>query len=104
MKERGLDIKEHLFSGEYMLKDSIFFVPGASKGSIYDLNSSNVYSVNQSACDILTGTTENFEFWKKLELMGLVTKEKGDRKRILPELLQNPPLQFVWFEISNCFI
>jgi len=101
MKERSLDIKEHLFSGEYTFKDSVFFVHGALRGAIYDLNSSNVYSINQSACDILTGTTENPEFWKKLESMNLVAKEKSDEKRMLPELLQNPSLQFVWFEIIS---
>jgi radical SAM protein with 4Fe4S-binding SPASM domain len=101
MKERSLDIKEHLFSGEYMFKDGVFFVPGKLRGAVYDLNSSNVYSINQSACDVLTGTTENPEFWKKLESMNLVTKEKGDGKRIIPELLQNPSLQFVWFEVIS---
>ncbi|MBU0997974.1 radical SAM protein [Patescibacteria group bacterium] len=101
MKERNLDIKEHLFSGEYTFKDGVFFVPGVSRGAIYDLNSSNIYSINQSACDILTGETENPEFWKKLELMNLVSKEKSDRKKILPKLLQSPSLQFVWFEIVS---
>jgi radical SAM protein with 4Fe4S-binding SPASM domain len=101
MKERSLDIKEHLFSGEYTFKDGVFFVPGVLRGAIYDLNSSNVYSINQSACDILTGTTKNPEFWKKLESMNLVAKEKSDGKRMLPELLQNPSLQFVWFEIIS---
>jgi radical SAM protein with 4Fe4S-binding SPASM domain len=101
VKERSLDIKEHLFSGEYTFKDGVFFVPGLLRGAIYDLNSSYVYSVNQSACNILTGTAENPEFWKKLESMNLVTKEKGDRKGMLPELMQNPSLQFVWFEIIS---
>lgn len=101
MKERSLDIKEHLFSGEYTFKDGVFFVPGVLRGAIYDLNSSNVYSINQSACNILTGTTESPEFWKKLESMNLVAKEKSDGKRMLPELLQNPSLQFVWFEIIS---
>ena len=51
MKERNLDIKEHLFSGEYTFKDDVFFVPGVLRGAIYDLNSSNVYSINQlSSC------------------------------------------------------
>ena len=101
MKERSLDIREHLFSGEYVFKDGVFFVPGAVRGAIYDLNASNVYSINQSGCDVLMEVSENPEFWKKLETMSLVTKEKGDGKKILPELLQNPSLQFVWFEIVS---
>lgn len=101
MVERNLGLKEHLSSGEFTLSDGVFFIPGVLRGAIYDLNSSNVYSINQSACDVLTGTTENPEFWKKLELMGLATKEKGDRKGMLPELLRSPTLQFVWFEIVS---
>jgi len=101
MKERSLDIREHLSSDEYTFKDGVFFVSGAVRGAIYDLNSSNVYSINQSGCDVLTGASDNPEFWRKLETMNLTTKEKGDRKKMVPELLQNPPLQFVWFEIVS---
>lgn len=101
MKEHSLDIREHLSSSGYMFRNNILFVPGALRGAIYDLNSSNVYSINQSACDILTGTTENPEFWRKLESINLVGKEKSGGKRMLPELLQNPSLQFVWFEIIS---
>ncbi len=101
MTERSLDIKEYLSSGEYSFKDGVFFVPGVLRGAIYDLNSSNVYSINRSACNIITGDVENSDFWKKLELMNLVTKEEKDEKGMLPELLQNPSLQFVWFEIIS---
>ena len=96
-----MDIREHLSSDEYTFKDGVFFVSGAVRGAIYDLNSSNVYSINQSGCDVLTGASDNPEFWRKLETMNLTTKEKGDRKKMVPELLQNPPLQFVWFEIVS---
>ena len=83
------------------IKDGVFFVLGAIKGAVYDLNSSNVYSINKSGCDVLDGVSENTVFWRKLETMGLVTKEKGDRKKMLPELFQNPTLQFAWFEIVS---
>ena len=96
-----MGIREHLFSGEYGLRDAVFFVPGVLRGAVYDLNSSNVYSINKSACEILTSKTEDLNFWKKLELMSLATKEKGDTKKMLPELLQSPNLQFVWFEIVS---
>lgn len=101
MKERRLDIREHLSSDEYMFEDGVFFVLGAVRGAIYDLNSSNVYSINQSGCDVLTGVCENPEFWRRLETMSLATKERSDTKKMVPELLQNPPLQFVWFEIVS---
>jgi radical SAM protein with 4Fe4S-binding SPASM domain len=101
MVERSVGLMEQLSSGEYTLRNGVFFVSGVLRSAIYDLNSSNVYSINQSACDILTGATKNSEFWKKLELMNLVTKGKDDGDKMLPELLQKPPLQFVWFEIVS---
>jgi MoaA/NifB/PqqE/SkfB family radical SAM enzyme len=75
MKERGLNIREHLSSDEYTFYDGVFFVPGAVRGAIYDLNSSNVYSINQSGCDVLTGASENPEFWRKLETVWRSTKD-----------------------------
>ena len=99
MVERGIGLREHLSSGVFTLKDGVFFVPGALRGAIYDTNSGKVYSLNKSGCEILSGDVENPEFWRKLEPLGLVTKEKSERKSVLPELLQDPELQFVWFEI-----
>ena len=101
MVERSIGLKEHLSSSEYILKDGVFFVPGALRGAIYDTNSGKVYSLNKSSCEILLGNTENAEFWKKLEPLDLVTKEKSERKSALPELLQEPSLQFIWFEIIS---
>ncbi|MBU0572372.1 radical SAM protein [Patescibacteria group bacterium] len=101
MKERGLDIKEHLSSGEHIFKDGVFFVPGVLRGAIYDVNSSRIYSINHSACDILIGVTKNLGFWKKLETMDLVTQEKSNRRSMLQELMRSPSLQFVWFEIVS---
>lgn len=101
MKERNLDIKEHLSSDEYIFNNNVFFVQGASRGAVYDLNSSNVYSINHAACDVLNGVTENLEYWKKLNQLGLTKKDDGDNKDLLPDFLQNPNLQFVWFEIIS---
>lgn len=101
MVERSIGLREHLSSGEYTLNDGVFFVPGALRGAIYDTNSGRVYSINKSGCDILAGDSENADFWGKLEPLGLVTKEKIERKSALPELLQDPSLQFVWFEIIS---
>ena len=95
------EIREFLASGEYTLNYGVLFVPGVLRGAIYDLNTGRVYSVNKSACQILTSMTEDEEFWGKLESVGLATKEKNQEKSILPEILQEPSLQFVWFEIIS---
>ncbi len=101
MIERSIGLKEYLSSGEYTFKDGVFFVPGALRGAIYDINSGKVYSINKAGCEILQGKAENAEFWAKLDPLGLVTREKLEGKSILPELLQEPSLQFVWFEIIS---
>lgn len=101
MTERRLGLCEHLSSGEYILRDGVFFVPGALRGSIYDINSGRVFSVNKSACEILTGKSQDAEYWNNLESLGLATRERVENKSVLSELLQKPNLQFVWFEIIS---
>lgn len=101
MVEHGIGLKEHLSSDKYTLENGVFFVPGALRGAIYDTNSGKVYSLNKSGCEILSGNVEREEFWEKLEPLSLVTKERGKLKSALPELLQNPSLQFAWFEIIS---
>ncbi|MBI2641711.1 radical SAM protein [Candidatus Roizmanbacteria bacterium] len=100
-RPRNLGIKEYLSSGDCILKQGVLFVPGALRGALYDINTGRVYSVNQSACQILTGNLQNVEFWDNLETIGLVSKDKTEHQSILPELLQKPELQFVWFELIS---
>lgn len=102
MIEHGTNgLKEHISSGEFTLNNGVLFVPGALRGAIYDTNTAKVYSINSTGCKILSGEIENDEFWRKLEPLGLVTREQTESKSFLPELLQEPSLQFVWFEIIS---
>jgi len=95
------EIREHLSVGNYTLTNGVFFISGAKRGAIYDLNTANIYSINQSACDVLTGVTKNPNFWKKLESIGLAVRKKEVRNDMLSELLKNPSPQFIWFEIVS---
>ncbi|EKD31616.1 MAG: Radical SAM protein [uncultured bacterium] len=101
MVERDIGIREHLSSGGFTLKDGVFFVHGALHGAIYDTNSGRVYSINKSGCDVLSGNSQDASFWEKLKPLNLVTKEKLGGTSALPELFQQPSLQFVWFEIIS---
>lgn len=100
MLERS-SIKEFLSSEEYTLSTGILFVPGAERGAIYDINTGRVFSINTAACEILTKGEGDRKFWAKLEKIGLATRGKPDARSVLPELLQKPELQFVWFEIIS---
>lgn len=99
--EHKPEIKELLSSGEYSLKSGVFLVEGYSRCALYDLNSGNVYSLDMIAQNVLTGKTENLDFWKKLEDMGLCVHGTHDEKPVLSELIYKPTLQFVWFEIVS---
>ncbi len=95
-------IKEGLSNGDYCLASGVLFVEGALRGAIYDLNTSRVFSINETARQVLTGLAEDEDgFWTKLEDLGLATREKLPQKNLLPELIQKPELQFVWFEVVS---
>ncbi|HCX25697.1 MAG: Radical SAM domain protein [Candidatus Amesbacteria bacterium GW2011_GWB1_47_26] len=96
------EIKEGISSGDYCLASGILFVGGALRGAIYDLNTSRVFSINETARQVLTGLAEDEDgFWTKLEDLGLATREKLPQRNVLPELIQKPELQFVWFEVVS---
>lgn len=95
------EIKELLSSGEYSLKSGVFLVEGFSRCALYDINSGNVYSLDKNAQEVLTGQSENSNFWKKLVEMGLCTDNNSNEKPMLSELEYKPSLQFAWFEIVS---
>ncbi len=95
-------IQEFISASDYCLAPGVLFVAGALRGAIYDLNTSRVFSVNETAGGALQKTlSDTQQFWSKLEGLGLATKEPVERKPILPELIQKPELQFVWFEVVS---
>ncbi len=95
------EIKELLSNREYSLKSGVFLVEGFSRCALYDINSGNVYSLDKNAQNVLTGQTENSNFWKKLVEMGLCTDNVADEKPGLRVVYYKPKLQFVWFEIVS---
>lgn len=101
MLECKVGVEEYLSSNEYSLVPGVLFVSGASRGAIYDINTGRVFSINATACGILTEGESDPRFWEKLEDLGLATREKIEKESVLPELLQKPELQFVWFEIIS---
>lgn len=101
-EKRELGLREFLDNGNYCLASGVLFVAGALRGSLCDLNTGRVFSLNETSCEILTGAARDEEkFWEKLATLGLVTQEGVPRTSILPELLQKPGLQFVWFEVIS---
>ncbi|AKM83472.1 hypothetical protein A2422_01195 [Candidatus Woesebacteria bacterium RIFOXYC1_FULL_31_51] len=95
------EIKELLFSDKYVLKSGVLLVEGYNNCALYDINSGNVYSLNNSARNILTGKTDNSFFWEKLRDMNLCTTNTDKEKSMLNELTYVPSLQFAWFEIVS---
>jgi len=95
-------IKEFISNGDYCLASGVLFVAGALRGAIYDLNTGRVFSVDKKACNVLNGEIDpGGKFWNRLAELNLATRGNFEQESILPELLQRPELQFVWFEIIS---
>ena len=90
----------------YRLKDGIFFVRGALRGAILDTVSGNVFSINESACDVITYQSYDEGFWEKLMELGLAEFGEPISKELPSLSVQEAvaKLKFVWFEIvtHNC--
>lgn len=84
----------------YTLKDGVFLVRGALRGALLDTNSGNVYSINESAVSILTGVTQNPEYWAKLVELGIAETGEATQLEFKPKSTQIS-LGFVWFEIIS---
>lgn len=95
-------IEEFVSNGEYCLASGVLYVAGALRGAIYDLNTGKVFSIDNVACEVLSGKNDDGgKFWEKLTTLNLATRNDLEKRSILPELLQKPELQFVWFEIIS---
>lgn len=80
------------------MAEGVYLVRGARRGAICDTNTDNVYSVNESAVEVLTGKREDQEYTSQLQQMGLLSNEPIQPAEIQK---QSPKLNFVWFEIVS---
>lgn len=77
------------------------FVTGAKRAAIYDLESGNVYSLNESAKRTLLGEIEDsFNFFQKLEKMGFLESSNLPPAEIRIEI-PHVGLEFMWFELTS---
>lgn len=83
----------------YSLKDGVYLVEGASRGAILDTNSGLVYSVNRTACQIVSYRLENIAYWEKLVQMGIAVTSESPNTNMIPPLGDTGKLNFVWFEV-----
>lgn len=75
-------------------------VAGAKRAAIYDLEKGNVYSVNNTASEIISGSPDKFDFWKKLTELGLT----GSHEELIPQEVEitipQVGLEFMWLELT----
>lgn len=69
MLERETSILE---TAPYQLSSHCQFITGAKRAAIYDLEKGNVYSLNEAARNIISGSPDKFGFWKRVAEMRLV--------------------------------
>jgi len=82
----------------YSLKKGVYLVPGAKKAAVCDTNTGNVYSINESAKEVILGQGEDYEFLDDIRQLGLVgsTPPKSIEREN-----KHIPLEFVWFELLS---
>nr|MBI5455698.1 radical SAM protein [Candidatus Levybacteria bacterium] len=83
----------------YSMENGIYFVPGFKRGTVCDINTGNVYSINESGTEVILGKRDDPQFKTELALeLGLDHLEQVtsvDKEK--PEI----NLEFVWFEIIS---
>lgn len=74
-------------------------MPGAKRGAICDTNTGNVYSVNETAKEIILGQKQDENFSEQLKKNGLI--ENNEPQKPLEVKKPEFQLEFVWFEILS---
>ncbi len=87
-------------SHHYALKEGVYLITGALNGALLDTNTGNVYSINHLSVSILSGQEENSNYWNRLVVAGLATRDSENIESQLPRM-ENIGLGFVWFEIIS---
>lgn len=98
MLERHVSGKE---TAPYRLSNNCEFVAGAKRAAIYNLETGNVYSLNELAKEITRGSSDKFNFWEKLKEMGLAEVSINP---IALEMVNEVPqlgLEFMWLELTQ---
>ncbi len=87
----------------YKLLENVYLVRGALRGALCDIQTGNVFSINEFACQVINGEKSDEQFWQKLVELGLA--ETTDKPQ-LPKLPvpHEIKLDFMWLEIvsDNC--
>lgn len=82
----------------HQLQEGVYFVPGVKRGTICDIRTGNVYSVNATAKDIILGQREDPKFRLVLQDMDLLSSGPS---RPVGKGSSAFQLEFVWFEIIS---
>lgn len=97
MKEKDIAFQE---TALFRLSPDCRFVTGAKRAAIYELNTGNVYSLNEVTRQIIKGSPDNFGFWEKLKEMGLAEAE-GNSSGIMEIEVPQVGLEFMWLELTD---
>lgn len=82
------------------LISSCRFIAGAKCAAIYDLENKNVFSLNETAKDVIEGNIENVAFVKKLKNIGLINANSTNPSK-REKFLTPAKLDFMWLELTS---
>jgi len=70
-------------------------VTGAKRAAIYDLEKGNVYSLNEAAREIISGSPDKFGFWERVNQLGLAEASPAPLSSDI-EAVPQVGLEFIW--------
>jgi radical SAM protein with 4Fe4S-binding SPASM domain len=89
----------------YTFVDGVYFVTGIKRAALYDTRNGNVYSLNESAKNIILGYVHDERFWSQLLDMGIAIPCDVSCPKHHPHFEDIPSrdtaLEFIWFEIVS---
>jgi len=98
VQEREISSQE---TAPLRLSNQCKLVSGAKRAAIYDLKEGNVYSINEAAREIISGSPDKFGFWKKLAEIGLVESSLDTLSQELEMKIPQVGLEFMWLELTE---
>lgn len=88
-------------SPRFHLRGECKLASGVKRAAIYDLEQGNVYSLNETAREIVSGLPDQFGFWEELAKIGLAEASPAvpfkEEKAEIPQV----GLEFMWLELTG---
>lgn len=91
----GSKVSDSLF-----LAEGIYFTSGARRAAVYKTPTKEVFSINSSGRNIIFGKTNDPDYLKQLQNLGILTEKLFVTPEVSPKENTHKRIDFVWFELT----